>query len=300
MPQTITVHLAEGYESQVEYNSIGECRAKLQLIGTELTSCKTNDDAEAKAGVEIAACENQDELYSQANELKTAADNALTAIWNTFTTHFEPKSQTIQNLVDRGKNWSKVGLQLDQIQGHVQQHLMLDEWSSKGAQEYKNALPKQQNALNELEELCYRQQQVCSSGAAINAGIFAATYTSFVQVLAAIKNKNSSFSGFAPGRGGYSATYYTRTANAKAQLESLKTWIETIVTTRGDWSNSAQMVADDIPTVQSSVANLEAGGVWPDPKSANAADANVDDQTSSTGRGNASSGTTGSGSGINL
>lgn len=295
-PKTVTVNLADGYSATVEYYDPAAIHSVLTRIKNYVETCKSYDDQEAAQGADTAQCPDRGSFESQAQAIKDGADAALSSVWTIFETQFQTKSQVIPTLInDLSDSWSKAGVELDTIQGHVQKHIQEDNWSSQGAQEYKAALPTQSKALHEFEELCYRATNVLTSAAAINAAIF----TSFYQSLLNIETPIAAKAGTPPKQleywsdsgssydssGCVSYEYYTRSATAKANLESLNTWLNTFLTTQGEWSVGAYQVANDIPTTQGSVANLKPGGKWPEPKSVVTADANVDNQSSSTGQG---------------
>lgn len=308
--KTITVPGAEGYDSKVSYWSVGAIRGLLQKIDKNYAECKRKDGEEAKKGAEIAECPDRGKFEEQVNALVQETDQLLTDIWTTFTSDFEPKSSLVDDLVTQGSSWSKLGVKLDGHQRTIEKHLKADDWTSKGANVFKAALPTQQKAMNELEELCYRADQVLASSAAVNAGIFTATYLSLTDINSKVEGASLkpianleywSDSGSSDDSSGcVSFNYYQRTTTAKANFQAMKTWLQNFVTTRGDWSGSAQMVATDIPTVQGSVVNLKTGGVWPDPKAQVTDDANVDDQTSTSGNSGSRTDTSGGGGGIDM
>ncbi|MGA4668648.1 hypothetical protein ACPCG0_02415 [Propionibacteriaceae bacterium Y1923] len=301
--QTITVTLPEGGSSTVSYYGTSAIHAVLTRIRGYVTTCKQKDDQEAAQGADTAQCPDRGAFEEQANAIKNGADTALSNIWNTFDTQFQPKSQVIQTLVnDLSAQWSQSGIELDTIQGHVQKHINEDSWQSQGAQEYKAALPTQSKALYEFEELCYRATNVLTSAAAINAAIFYSLYQSLINIEEPIRVKAntpvknleywSDHGSSVESNGCVSYEYYTRSATAKANLEGLESWLNTFLTTQGEWSTGAYQVADDIPQTQGSVANLKPAGQWPEPRSVVTADANVDDQTSHTGTRGSTSGQT--------
>lgn len=309
--KTVTVSLAQGYEKIVEYHDVGASRSVLQSLDSLLTTCITNDDQEAKQGADTAQCPDRGDFEKQANQIKTDAQNALTSIWNTFTTQIESKANVIPHLMDTmAKQWGEAGGELDTLQGHVKKHMEADDWSSKGAQKYKESLPTQSKALNEFEEMCYRAQIVISSAAGINATVFESVYSSFVKIkgeltkAADIPVQNlqywSDSGASADSKGCVSYLYYRRTSAAKANLESLNEWFSKFVTTRGEWSSTTQTIADDIPGVRDSVQNLKHDGTWPEPKAVSTAEANVDDQTGGAGTGGETSTAPDTPSGVDL
>ncbi|CAI9407901.1 hypothetical protein [Aestuariimicrobium sp. T2.26MG-19.2B] len=308
--QTIEVTLAEGYSTTKTYHGVPAIRSVLQRIDGLYGECKSKDHTEAQQGADAAACADRGDFEQKVNALVTETDGLLTAVWTTFTSSIETKSQTIDALMSKAKKWSQVGTTLDGYQTTIDKHLKADDWNSKGARTFKAALPTQQKAMYELEELCYRADTVITSSAAVNAGIFEAVYQSLVLVETAVKQaagkpvKNLEFwsdSGSSDSSNGcVSFNYYQRTTTAKANFSALRTWLDSFITTRGEWSGSAQQVASDIPTVTSSVVNLKEGGAWPDPKAQVTGDANVDDQTGTSGTTHSSTSTSGGGGGIDL
>lgn len=308
--EKLTVSLAEGYDSTVEYHGVPAIRAVLQRIDSHYATCKSVDKQEADQGQSTAQCPDREAFAQKVTQLVNETDGLLTGLWTTFTGSIETKSQTVQNLVTKADKWGKLGTKLDGMQTTIEKHLKADDWTSKGAQMFKAALPTQQKALYEFEELTYRATTVLTSSAAVNAGIFEAVYQSLLTIEGEVKKAAGkpavnlqywSGSGSSDDSNGcVSFNYYQRTTTAKANFNNMKTWLDQFITTRGDWSGSAQQVASDIPTVQASVQNLKADGVWPDPKAQVTADANVDDQTGTSGSSNSGASGSDGGGGIDL
>lgn len=153
----------------------------------------------------------------------------------------------------------------------------LDDWSSEGAQKYKKAAINQNNALSEFRQLCFDNSAACEQVAQVNASIFNATYDSLETVASQIDTSPA-----VTGEDYYGRSYYVRSDSAAAKLEGLKTWMDKIVTTNGDWGSTAYDISTAIDEVRSSPANLGFGGTWPEAKAAPETASSTGDMTSNT------------------
>lgn len=281
MPGTITVSLAEGYDMNYPYHTVGDLVASLTALRAKVQTAWNNDKIEgddALARAEGDCLADKDYFRKRIGEIETRKNNALAAIEAIINTSFEPKADVIPTLVETyGQQWSDMGTQVDELQGRIAKHIALDDWSSKGAQSYKQAAINQNNALSEFRQLCFDNSAACEQVAQVNAAIFNATHESIETVSSQIDTRPP-----VTGQDYYGRSYYVRSDSAGAKLEGLKTWMERIITTNGDWASTAYDISSAIDEVRTSPANLGLGGRWPEAKAAPATESSTGDMASHT------------------
>lgn len=281
MPRTINVSLAEGGAMDYKYYTVADLVASLARLRTKVQTAWNNDKIEgddALARAEGDCLADKDYFRQRIGEIETRKTNALAAIETIINTNFEPKTDVIDTLVESyAKQWSDTGLKVDELQGRIAKHIALDDWSSDGAQKYKQAAINQNNALSEFRQLCFDNSAACEQVAQVNAAIFNATYDSLETVASQIDTSPA-----VTGQDYYGRSYYVRSDSAAAKLEGLKTWMERAITTNGDWGATAYDIGSAIDDVRTSPANLGLGGRWPEAKAAPATDSHTDDMSSHT------------------
>lgn len=308
--RTITVRGGDNGEFNAKFHSVDSINSIMHRIFTDVKECINKDDQEAQQGKNTAQCPDTGQFDGQVKQLKTDLQTLETDLWGIYDASIKDKDSIITDLVDTvGVKYGKVGVNLDTIQGTVNTHLQMDEWSSDGAKMYKSALPTQKNATQELEELCYRGDTIVTNAAAINGVILDTIYDSLSIIHEPISQKAGqavknleywSDSGASENSSGcVSYLYYHRSDTARANLQHFKDWLTGFIS-HGDWETGTFNMAHDLPSLSGSVKNLKAGGVWPEPIAGAAVEANVDEGgTGNAGQQSGSGAATGGG-GIDL
>lgn len=281
MPRTITVSLAEGGAMDYQYYTVADLVTSLSKLRQKVQTAWTNDKTEgddALARAEGDCMADKDYFRKRIGEIETRRINAIAGIETIINTSFEPKADVINTLVETyATQWSDTGLKVDELQGQISKHIALDDWSSEGAQKYKQAAINQNNALTEFRQLCFDTSAACEQVAQVNAAIFNVTHESLETVSSQIDT-----SAAVTGQDYYGRSYYVRSDSAAAKLEGLKTWMEQAITTNADWGSTAYDIGSAIDEVRASPANLGFGGHWPEAKASPETQSSTDDMASHT------------------
>lgn len=281
--QSHSVHVGygDGGESDYPYNTVADIKSALDKLEAAVATAWTEDKIEGDDALKRAEGDcvaDKDYFRKRIGEIETRKNNALKGIQTLFTSHYEPKKDVITSLMeDYSKKWSDMGLKVDELRSTIQKHVELDDWSSAGAKDYKQAAVNQSNAMAELQQLSFNSSDAVSQVAQVNAAIFNSTTESIMTVVDAIDVSPAK-----TGEDYYSRSYYVRSDSAAAKLEGLNTWMSKVVTTNGEWGSTAYDIGSAIDSVRQSPANLKSGGVWPEAKSGAEVASSTDEMASNT------------------
>ncbi|WP_203567068.1 hypothetical protein [Aestuariimicrobium ganziense] len=218
------------------------------------------------------ACDDEQTFTTQLTQIGTDLESLIPQIDAIFKGTFEQNKDVAKKLLAQKDAWNEVRTKVTTVRENVETHLEMDDWGGAGGEEYKNVLPTQKKALQELSGLATAQSMAVDQAGTMNAWIYQRTRDSVLDVKEYMPegySKKSVEGGFwtRPTVGGTpwdQYEYAKHTMTLVNNLKALKTWLDKVVDPyASDWASAAQRLTTDIDTVTNAPVNLQDSGQWP-------------------------------------
>lgn len=282
-PTNLNIDLADGYSGTFQAGDFESLQSACESLKGQARAAMATDEAEAKATATAAGLLAGPLLAAAMSAVGQGQNQILNGLIiqldQLLTTTFAPRRDVVNNLMNTMRpKWDDSGSKVDTVKTKIAKHIELDEWQSTGANNYKSAATNQNNALSELQQLCFDASAACQHVAQINGAIFLSA-TQLVNTMTAVLTAM----GMLPGVPGT----YSRTRLAIQTLQQTLSGLHMLSDgTTAPWAPAATGINGELNTVRFTPANLGGTeGRWPEAKAGHEVKADAGEFASHTWKG---------------
>ena len=259
----------------IEISTVSAIGAALDFLVSVIDGIHAVEKTEADAAVrklKFYHCHHKKAFLKAVAQMEQNMAQALQLLRTIYDTSFVPNDSVPEKLMGgHYAKWTEIMTEVDLVKQDIENQLMLTDWESPGASQYKAALPTQMKALTELRSVAGANQQAVEQVALLNGAIFHATESSFNVAIETLGHTMENFKPKRPktaflglGTGNLKGMYYKNYDLAYQLVTQLGDWMDKIVQSQGsDWAATATNLGSSIKAVKVSPLNLLPDGGWP-------------------------------------